>query len=162
MRSWKVCIWSATSVNGIKAPYYSDDPTVNGASYLHWLHNYFLQMLQSSAPDSSFQQDGALPCYIHKVRAILNEKIPDLWIKRGGPTNWPARSSDLTPCDFLCGYMSSIVFIGLVSLMLHGWRGELHLQFLKFKQTYYKLSKKALSERVPKVMRLDRADIEHL
>ena len=44
------------------------------------------------------------------VRDWLDEKFPDRWIGRRGPFDWPARSPDLTPCDFfLCGYLKDVV-----------------------------------------------------
>lgn len=42
---------------------------------------------------------------------LLDEKLPDSWIGRGGPTRWPARSPDLTPLDFfLWGYVKDKVY----------------------------------------------------
>ena len=38
-------------------------------------------------------------------------KFPGRWIGRCGPFDWPARSPDLTPCDFfLWKYLKDIVF----------------------------------------------------
>ena len=36
----------------------------------------------------------------HDVRKYLNNVFPNRWIGRGGPVQWPPRSSDLTPMDF--------------------------------------------------------------
>jgi hypothetical protein len=47
-----------------------------------------------------FQQDGAGPHREKHVIRWLNRKFPDRWIGKGGPLEWPARSPDLTPCDF--------------------------------------------------------------
>ena len=30
----------------------------------------------------------------------MDEKFPGRWMGRGSPMRWPARSPDLTPCDF--------------------------------------------------------------
>ena len=58
-----------------------------------------------------FQQDGAPPHYSREVRALLDEKLPDSWIGRGGPTNWPPRLPDLTLLEFfLWGYVKDRVF----------------------------------------------------
>ena len=34
------------------------------------------------------------------VRDWLNDHFPQRWLGRAGPIEWPARSPDLTPCDF--------------------------------------------------------------
>ena len=103
--------WAAMSVNKVIGPYYFDEPIVNAESYLHLLNNYFLPMLPSLPPGTLFQQDGAPPHYSREVRALLDEKLPDLWIGRAGSTNWPARSPDLTPLDFfLWGYVKDKVY----------------------------------------------------
>ena len=33
-------------------------------------------------------------------RAWFDQKFPGRWLGRRGPHEWPARSPDLTPCDF--------------------------------------------------------------
>ena len=49
-----------------------------------------------------FQQDGAGPHYGRGVRQYLWQKFQHRWIGRGAPVaEWPARSPDLTPLDFL-------------------------------------------------------------
>ena len=53
------------------------------------------------------EHDGAPPHYHRDVRAYLNENLPNRWIGRRGPStgrgpvDYPARSPDLTPIDFL-------------------------------------------------------------
>lgn len=101
--SEKVTVWCAMSVNEVIGPYYFDEPNFNGASYLHLLNRFFLSMLPNLSQDTIFQQDGAPPHYSREVRDLLDEKLPDSWIGRGGPTNWPPRSPDLTPLDFSFG-----------------------------------------------------------
>jgi len=58
------------------------------------------------------QQDGATA---HRGRAsmsVLREMFPQHVISRGGNVPWPARSPDLSDCDyFLWGYLKSRVFI---------------------------------------------------
>ena len=57
-----------------------------------------------------FQHDGAPAHYALIVRDWLNEKFPDQLIGRRGPIEWPARSPDLSPCDFfLWGYLKDKV-----------------------------------------------------
>lgn len=110
--SEKVTVWCAMSANQVFGPYYFDSPIVTGESYKQLLTNYFLPMLPSLPPDAIFQQDGAPPHYSLEVRQLLDEKLPDSWIGRGGPTRWPPRSPDLTPLDFfLWGYVKDKVYV---------------------------------------------------
>ena len=58
-----------------------------------------------------FQLDGAPAHWGLQVRAFLNTNFPQRWIGRDGPTPWPPRSPDLTPCDFfLWGFIKTRVF----------------------------------------------------
>ena len=58
-----------------------------------------------------FQHDGAAPHYAVVLSEWLDEKFPGSWIGRRGSFNWPARSLDLTTCDFfLWGYLKDILF----------------------------------------------------
>ena len=58
-----------------------------------------------------FLQDGAPPHYVNIVRDLLNTTFPGRWIGRRGPYDWPARSPDLTPCDFfLWGWAKDKVY----------------------------------------------------
>jgi hypothetical protein len=45
-------------------------------------------------------QDGAPPHLALDVRDWLDRRFPGRWLGRRGPHEWPARSPDLTPCDF--------------------------------------------------------------
>ena len=58
-----------------------------------------------------FQLAGAPAHWGLQVRAFLNTNFPQHWIGRDGPTPWPPRSPDLTPCDFfLWGFKKTRVF----------------------------------------------------
>jgi len=51
------------------------------------------------------QQDGAPPHFRLDIRHWLNDLLLHQWIGRGAHEDlmfcpWPARSSDLTPCDY--------------------------------------------------------------
>ena len=48
-----------------------------------------------------FMHDGAPPHVALSVLAWLDQKFAGLWLGRRGPHEWPARSPDLTPCDFV-------------------------------------------------------------
>lgn len=57
------------------------------------------------------QHDGAPAHNAADVRQFLQETFPNKWIGRGGPVAWPARSPDITSCDFfLWGFVKSKVY----------------------------------------------------
>ena len=112
------------SANGLIGPYFFKDGNgravnVNGVRYLHMLQNYFSQELYNVCTAKNldpysqwFMQDGASPHFRTIVQNFLNQSIifqggtPGRTIGRGLANNWPARSPDLTPCDFfLWGYL---------------------------------------------------------
>lgn len=79
--------------------------------------DFLLRILVDNAPLAArlrgiiYQQDGAPVHFGIIVRNWLNTNYPDRWIGRGGPIELPARSPDLTPCDFyLWGCMKDLVY----------------------------------------------------
>lgn len=59
-----------------------------------------------------FQQDGATAHTARVSIARLQELFPAAVISRNGDVPWPARSPDLTVCDFwLWGYLKSKVYL---------------------------------------------------
>jgi hypothetical protein len=54
-----------------------------------------------------FQQDGTSSHYTRIVMQHLSEMFPNRWIGRGSTINWPPRSPDLTPLDFLWAWMKN-------------------------------------------------------
>lgn len=103
-----VMVWCGMSSDGLVGPYFFND-TVTGLSYKQMLVDYAWPRLKRKK--FYFQHDGAGAHYALNVRDWLNEKFPGRWIGRRGPFDWPARSPDLTPCDFfLWGYLKDIVF----------------------------------------------------
>ncbi|CAM1305628.1 Uncharacterised protein r2_g1547 [Pycnogonum litorale] len=77
----------------------------------------YLTMLQDeiwpvvNIKDLIFMQDGAPPHFAIVVREWLNLHFPGRWLGRRGPHEWPARSPDLTPCDFfLWGWLKEQVY----------------------------------------------------
>jgi len=85
------------SSNGLVGPYCFND-TVTGSLYKEMLVEYVWPKLKRKR--FYFQQDGDGSHYAIPVREWLDEKFSDHWIGRHGPFDWPARSPDLTPCDF--------------------------------------------------------------
>lgn len=101
-------VWCGISSNGILGPYFFDG-TVTGASYLTLLREFAAPHL--TMHNLYLQQDGAPAHYALIVRDWLNQNLPNRWIGRRGPFEWPARSPDLTPCDFfLWGYLKDQVY----------------------------------------------------
>ncbi len=103
-----VTVWCGMSSNGLIGPFFFND-TVNGPLYKEMLVEYVWPKI--SRKGFYFQHDGAGAHYAIIVREWLDKKFPNRWIGRRGPFDWPARSPDLTPCDFfLWGYLKDIVF----------------------------------------------------
>ena len=58
-----------------------------------------------------FMQDGTPPHYAMVVCNWLDRHFEQRWLGRAGPHEYPARSPDLTPCDFfLWGYVKEQVY----------------------------------------------------
>ena len=97
----KLNVWCAVAATGLVGPYFFDNDIITADDILDMLKNFAeenlpLRILQSGY----FQLDGAPPHFSLMVRGYLNETFPRRWIGRGGFLPWPARSPDLTPCDF--------------------------------------------------------------
>ncbi|GFV90078.1 uncharacterized protein TNCV_4377941 [Trichonephila clavipes] len=86
--------------------------TVNGDRYRAMITNFFIPELNNhDVQELWFQQDGAT---CHTARAtidLLKDTFGDRLISRFGPVNWPPRSCDLTPLDYvLWSYVKSLVY----------------------------------------------------
>ena len=106
-----VMVWCGISKTKIIGPFFFNDENVTGSSYKNMLSTYAFPRFQRLDDDYIFMQDGASPHFSLTVRNYLNRKRPNNWIGRGGPIPWPARSADLTPCDFfLWGHIKAKVY----------------------------------------------------
>lgn len=90
--------------------------SLNGRSYVDYLQNQFVDFLDdiplATIRRMWMQQDGAPPHNVDEARNFLNVQFPNRWIGRGGPIGWPARSPDLTKCDFfLWGFIKNKVYL---------------------------------------------------
>ena len=104
-----VMVWCGMTSAGLIGPYFFGD-SVTSASYLQMLSEFIWPLIMRRG--LYFQQDGAAPHYANDVRDWLNAKLPDRWIGRKGPIEWPPRSPDLTPPDlFLWGYLKDKVYV---------------------------------------------------
>lgn len=114
----KINVWAGILGDHIIGPIFLEE-NLNGPRYLQMLQDTITPSINEIIAqnphefnlDVTFQQDGAPPHYFRGVRNYLDEWYPGRWIGRRGPTEWPARSPDLTPLDyFLWGYVKSVVF----------------------------------------------------
>jgi len=76
--------------------------TVTHDLYLNVLRDTVLPQLhrQHDNDDFFFHQDRAPPHHAITLCMLLDEQLPNRWIGRRGPVEWPPRSPDLTPMDF--------------------------------------------------------------
>lgn len=103
-----VMVWCGITSARIIGPYFFDGP-VNAQSYTEMLDQFLWPKIHHRG--LYFQQDGAPAHYSQLARDWLDNKLPERWIGRRGPIDWPARSPDLTPCDFyLWGRLKDIVY----------------------------------------------------
>lgn len=106
-----ITVWGGVYAGGLVGPYFFDG-TVNSDNYLNLLIDLKGELENNPLLEGIryFQQDGAPPHYALQVRDFLNDQFGD-WIGRRGKIQWPARSPDLTPCDFaLWGVLKDKVF----------------------------------------------------
>jgi len=118
LHSSKVTVWCAISSFGIIGPYFFEDEreravTVTGPRYFHMLEN-FLGPAVARHPvtgETFFQQGGATSHTARDSMAAVRNLFPSHVIFRYGDITWPARSPDLSACDFfLWEYLKSQVF----------------------------------------------------
>ena len=113
----KVTIWAAISSHGILGPYFFTG-RVNGGNYLYMLTHQFYPDLRSFVLEKGldftkmyFMQDGARAHIANPVFAFLNRVFSGRVIGERFQLPWPARSPDLTPCDFfLWGWLKDQVY----------------------------------------------------
>ena len=108
-RTQTLCVWASISFYGVVA-YDIDQRTMTGTRYNDILKEKVVPYFKRH-PQSLFQQDGASVHYAQQVRETLNSELSGRWIGRRGAIEWPARSPDLTPCDYwLWSYLRSKVY----------------------------------------------------
>jgi hypothetical protein len=82
-------------------------------TYLELLEKEVAPVLlaQDDYEDLWWQQGRCPPHYAVQVRIWLDEWFPNMWIGRRGPIEWPTRSPDLMPADFLLsGHLKNQVY----------------------------------------------------
>lgn len=121
----RVTVWCAISKAAIIGPYFFEEDeravTVTAARYREMLSSFLFPKLDEiTLGDVWFQQDGATAHTARDTMQLLREHFPERLISLRGDHPWPARSPDLTPCDFfLWGYLKSIVYNDRPQTLLH-------------------------------------------
>ena len=108
----KVTVWCGMTATRVIGPYLLRD-TMNAERCLQMLEDYVWPIVSGweNIDELVFMHDGAPPHFALSVRAWLDQKFPGRWLGRRGPHEWPARSPDLTPCDFfLWGWAKEEVY----------------------------------------------------
>lgn len=127
----KLNVFCAVSLKKVYGPFFFDENTVTGVTYLRMLQNWLVPQMNEDSGDYIFQQDGAPPHWHLNVRRFLNESLPQRWIGRMGNADlalqfWPPRSPDLTVCDFfLWGYVKDAVYVPPLPMNLNELRNRL-------------------------------------
>lgn len=108
-------VWAGIIGNVIVGPVFIEG-SLTGGHYLDMLRGVIEELLEdlplSLYSNHYFQHDGAPPHYTRAVREYLDSRYGQMWIGRGGPVSWPARSPDLTPLDFyLWGEVKRRVYV---------------------------------------------------
>ena len=109
--SRSLTVWAVVSCRGL-IDYEILDATVNSEIYGRIFNDKVVPFLTNPLHNQMiYQQDGAPAHFAASSRQILDEKLGERWIGRGGPVEWPARSPDLTVCDFfLWPYLKDKVY----------------------------------------------------
>ena len=85
-------------------PYFFEEKgvtvTVTSDRYYDMLQNFLPPKVDELEEDVWFQQDGVTAHTSLRSLSILREMFPGHLISLRGDIGWPARSPDLTPCDF--------------------------------------------------------------
>ena len=118
--SERLTVWSGMASFGVLGSYVFEDNecaavTMTSERYVAMLRNFCEPQLRRRGIDLSsvlFQQDGATAHTARSSMSVLREMCPQHVISRRGDVPWPARSPDLSACDYiLWGYLRSRVFI---------------------------------------------------
>ena len=114
LHSPRVTVWAGVWAGGFLGPVFFDE-TVTGSRYLEMLNDVILPLLEQIVEFNEsrliWQQDGAPPHWFRPARLWLDQHFGQRWIGRNGPTAWPARSPDLTACDYwLWGHLKHLVY----------------------------------------------------
>jgi hypothetical protein len=117
LHSEKVTVWCGVSAFGVLGPYFFENATgqsvtVTSDRYVVMLQEFLNDELCRLHIDKRlvwFQQDGATAHTARHSMAVVRGMFPEHVIFRFGDVDWPARSPDLSACDFfLWGYLKEV------------------------------------------------------
>uniref|UniRef100_A0A8D2J2S7 Transposase n=1 Tax=Varanus komodoensis TaxID=61221 RepID=A0A8D2J2S7_VARKO len=104
-------VWCAVAHFGVIGPYFFEEGgatvTVTSERYIEMLETFLRPKLDDVDTEHVwFQQDRATDHTARRSLGVLREMFPGRLISLRGDVGWPARSPDLSPCDFfLWGYL---------------------------------------------------------
>jgi len=103
----KVTVWCAITSFGIIGPYFFEAErertlTLTGPRYVHVLENFLGPELARHpvTEETFFQQDAVINHTARDSMAAVRNLFPNHVISRYGDITWPARSPDVSACDF--------------------------------------------------------------
>lgn len=108
----RLIVWALVGYEGI-VKYEILERTVNTDMYQDIIENNVIPFFTRRRNGNLlFQQDGAPAHFANRIKNILNDQLDRRWIGRGSHLlEWPARSPDLTVCDyFLWGHLKEKVY----------------------------------------------------
>ena len=92
-------VWCGMLCTRLIGPFVFDNNLTEN-TYEAFLRNELQGLLEDIAlmirSQMYFQNDEATPHYTNRVRELLNELFPNLWLGQGGPVARPPSSPDLT------------------------------------------------------------------
>ena len=93
-------VWCGVTSEKVYGPFFFEEETVRGVSYLDMIKQYVVHQLQQDGILDTiiYQQDVAPPHWAIIAREQLNHILNDLWCDRDGPIPWPPNS----PTIFFC------------------------------------------------------------
>ena len=106
LHSERVTVWCEVANFGVWGPYFFEEEektaSVTSALYVKMLQNFLMPKLRNLGENATvwFQQDGATAHTAKKSMDVLRRLFPAHLISLHGDIGWPARSPDLSPCDY--------------------------------------------------------------
>jgi hypothetical protein len=97
-----ICVWIGISSHGIIGSLFLGS-TVTSESYVEMLQGYFQSAVADwlDLNDLWYQHDGSPAHYSRIAREYLEEIFPGRRIRRRSTVEWPPRSPDLSPPEFI-------------------------------------------------------------